>query len=357
MTGVSAVRAACADLGEAVLAARLLRERMAPRFPLALIGSESPLNHLQQHPTLRETYDEYVHFNLTSFLSGLAAQKRRLAAQMGGAWQVRHRTDASGENLVRLLMVGKMVALLMSPYEVTVYLDNDVLVLQPTLMDDLLSRTMRIADLAMPVALTQGPEDLDFLGLHGLPQLCTAMIVYRQSNQAAVSTLVQATFHMINGTRSDVLKPANQREQEYLYLAIADERMRITDALRVFALPHEYYCPFYPGQELENWWLHEVGRGTLPAWPHSWGRATARRRPSSRHLWSRTATVPSRPATAVTPEARDEVAGRVTTHACQALHGHLSAYNWRGLGWANLTHLRSSEFDTQSQWCTARSGR
>ncbi len=124
-------RKSIVDLVETVISARLLRERMHPRYPLALIGSQHVLQLLSTHASTRATYDHSVLFDVEAFLDRLKWQQQRLQRMGRQQWQVRwglHNDSfksfrSSGEQLarqaeasVKLMYLGKLIGLLMSPW-------------------------------------------------------------------------------------------------------------------------------------------------------------------------------------------------------------------------------------------------
>lgn len=148
-------------------------------------------------------------------------------------------TEADGQDNVttsdyewKSVSFWKTSALLQSPFNRTIFLDNDVYVLQPGLMHSLLTRTLRVADIAMPVSTgRQG-----YWETAPLPALCIAMIAYHLSAE------VQAYFVGAAGrlaAHTHDVPGVMQRDQEMLWF----EWYQARPWLRMTVLPEEYYCP------------------------------------------------------------------------------------------------------------------
>ena len=128
-------------LSAATLAAALLREQMAsPRLPMALATDPSIGAFLASRGAAAgaSPWDLYVGFDTVAALRRLK-ELRSLHPQ-----SVR---IAKGS----LNFLWKLAALLLSPFERTVYLDADMMVLSSTLASDLLHNSLRTYDVAMPI--------------------------------------------------------------------------------------------------------------------------------------------------------------------------------------------------------------
>ena len=175
----------------------------------------------------------------------------------------------------------KLITLGSSPYEETLYIDGDVLILSNSLASDLLQRSLRLADLVAPVdiarpaatreaalqqrrAIAKGaPFHSPPMYARGIPPLCSCMMAFRATasvqrlfRSAATRMLSQQDLHdptwpdgswpdgtggTAAGKEGDARIAIRQGDQEALWFELAfgtpDERLRVT------FLPEEYYCP------------------------------------------------------------------------------------------------------------------
>ena len=170
---------------------------------------------------------------------------------------------------LQLHFLWKLMAQAMTPYEETLYLDNDVLVLQATLAKDLLTNTLRVSDLVMPVdPVRQAPrtsrsearkakQSRQFGHVAktppmydmGIPPLCTCVMAYRRT-PSVLRLLEGATIRLALS-----LNPADptvstgmpviirQSDQEMLWIELTQSPP--DPLLRLFVIPEEYFCPAY----------------------------------------------------------------------------------------------------------------
>lgn len=114
-------------------------------------------------------------------------------------------------------------------------MDNDLFVLEPSLVHTLLASTLRFADVAAPVV----PGRHKMLGpgvsgsARGAPLLCSCLIAYRR---AALPLLREAAAGLLARRNASLLR---QGDQEYLWIAWTYSFAH----LRVMPLPEDYYCP------------------------------------------------------------------------------------------------------------------
>ena len=151
----------------------------------------------------------------------------------------------------------KLLGLLSSPFTRTLYLDLDVYLLDRRLAPSLFERTLRIADVAMPMEAARAAFAGDYWQEEaGMGQLCSALMVYRR-NRATDALFRGALGQLLTLQRPEacvdytpahnpknltkyVCNEMRQGDQEY----IMQEWIRAADpALRVVALPEEFYCP------------------------------------------------------------------------------------------------------------------
>ena len=107
-----------------------------------------------------------------------------------GLWQTWQNVNASSHlsrsegGLPINHWIYKIAVLLLTPFLETVYLDADIMVVSPNLLDDLLSRSLRIADIAFPVDPARQPNE--YPAYHrekefarGIPPMCAGLMAYR----------------------------------------------------------------------------------------------------------------------------------------------------------------------------------
>ena len=167
----------------------------------------------------------------------------------------------------------KLLGLLSSPFDRTLYVDVDVHVLDGSLPRSLLSDTLRLADVAM--AVDPSRDNDVWYRAAGAPPVCGCMIAYRR-NAATTSLFRGALSQMLAVTRPEYCfdrsrngRPLHKRDcrglrqgdQEYIYW----EWTRAADpALRMLVLPEEYYCPSIRMEGKTN---HS---GAHASWSTSW---------------------------------------------------------------------------------------
>ena len=111
---------------------------MVPVLPIALSTSQSTAAFVRSRPELRGLWDPIVELDEAALL-----RTRHLAAL-----SARHP------------FLWKLAALLLTPFERTLFLDADLLVLSPTLVSNALRNSLRIHEIAMPVDINR-PGNLD----------------------------------------------------------------------------------------------------------------------------------------------------------------------------------------------------
>jgi hypothetical protein len=215
----------------------------------------------------------------------------------------------------RLAYLHKLSGLLQTPFGRTLYLDCDVLVIAPNFAHDLLTRALRVADVAMPLdpgraahlvpherdggAPANIPQQADAQqplqqgasptrhgpAAHsaprggaaprvapwarapwvapsvGPPMLCSAVLAY-QRNAASDELFVGAARRLLSRRHPGV----RQGDQEMLWFQWQSGEGARAHELRVLALPEETYCPLERRQRPR---LPEWNRTT---WHTSWRR-------------------------------------------------------------------------------------
>jgi len=124
---------------EAVLSARVLRKFSQPLYPMALIATEDA--HAMLSASEAALWEVHRTLRLSGPILAMRAAVRVLERRWSRQW----------ERAARLSFVHKLQALLDTPFARTVFVDCDLYVLDGALVDRLLTQTLRLADLAMPI--------------------------------------------------------------------------------------------------------------------------------------------------------------------------------------------------------------
>ena len=210
-------------------------------------------------------------------------------------------SSVSSSHMLGLPYLWKLLALIASPYSETVYMDTDMVVLSSTFVSDLLLRSLRVSDLAF----AQDPNRPQYVTIkekgrlhqalankkvmpyppmygHGIPPLCTALIVYR--NTSSVRTLfTRAAGRMVaNSDRGEYTQrgmlPLRQGDQEMIWSELAHGEPN--SLLRLFVLPEEYYCPSWlpmirsPQNKRHHPYfkfVEALAAQRVPMWSTTWG--------------------------------------------------------------------------------------
>jgi hypothetical protein len=230
----------------------------------------------------------------------------------------------------------KLSCLMHSPFDRSVFLDCDVLVLHPAFVHDLLYKALSVSDVAMPLDPGRAAHLVPAAGRAksrppwvaptvGPPMLCSAVLAFRQSALVR-SFFFGAARRLMSGAHPGV----RQGDQEMLWFewtrAAGDkaggdgpraneEGAEESSAgsggtpLRVLALPEEVYCPLEARQSPSIIW---APRGAKKV------RATsARNRAASGSLSGSGA-----PPAAVLGSAWWRTSWRRGVYPCAAVHGH-----------------------------------
>jgi len=127
---------------------------------------------------------------------------------------------------MRQVYLHKLRALATTPFEQTVYLDTDVVLLRRDFVQSM-RWVAEVSDLAMPLDPNRdSPFDM-------VPMGCSCVMVYRRC-EATLQLFERASALLREGSRQGV----RQSDQEMLYLAWREAPQR----LRVLLLPEEFYC-------------------------------------------------------------------------------------------------------------------
>jgi hypothetical protein len=334
-------------LVEAAISASILRQRMAPRLPLALVTSPSAAAFVRAQEPIASLWDvllEFDHASAARRLEGLREQSPEMVRMKRGSapffWKLFH--------------------VLLSPFRRTVYLDADILVLDRSLVISLLRRSLRVHEMAFPVDVAR-PGSLDPawravrspqgaanvvrkapLGprlaspkhlqpynapmfAKGAPPMCSCMMAFSRTPRVRRLLLHAAARLAAMVNPHDITNPAlgiRQTDQEMLWfeLNLGEPAQQPSTLL----LPEEWYCPSTIGSRQ---FLDVVDRLEHSLYPW-WGFMTNRFK--NLHV----------------VDSDRYVSGGVKE--CHALHAH---YSFRLMSGWNLTRALPS---TNVRWIVAR---
>jgi len=210
-------------LREAVSAAQQLSKIAQPRYPLELHANALALNLVSRDRSTKGLWARVVPLVLAPHLRELLQRWRR-------------RSQEASAPIASF--VHKLAALARTRYERALFLDNDIRVLQPSLVHSLLSSTLAVADLAMPLDTNRETGAFEMA-----PPLCSCLVAYH--NTAEVRRLWEgASLRLLTHRHPHV----RQTDQEMIWFEWTQNQTR----LRVLALPEEYYCPL-PANAAPQW--------------------------------------------------------------------------------------------------------
>ena len=139
----------------------------------------------------------------------------------------------------------------------TLFLDNDVFVVDPDFARGLLVELTPLSDVAMPLDPDRRRKGT-FFARTWAPPVCAAVMSYSLNGDVR-RLLTWARGLLTNDTRWSRLR---RTDQEALYLAWTEE----VPQLRLLILPEETYCPSYT-RSIVTWktsWRTHVQTGTYP---------------------------------------------------------------------------------------------
>jgi hypothetical protein len=268
------------DEPECVAALRSLR-RQAARHHVTLAADNITLLQLEQLGALR-LWDSHIM---------LHPQEAERVLLSDARWR------ANAQEL-QLVYAWKLIALAASPYQETVFIDNDILVLSHTLVSDLLDHSLHVSDLAfvqdparprsearervnLASARLQGRiVTSPLMYARGVPPLCTCVMAYRRTPSVR-QLLHRATARLFLRLNTlDVSTPSTpthirQSDQEMIWFQLVTGTP--DPLLRLLVLPEEYYCPtFYPKKSKTATAYHHlvktIAGGEAPHWLTRWGK-------------------------------------------------------------------------------------
>ena len=196
-----------------------IRSIMSPRYPIELHASDHALV-IERRVRWQELWDFLVRMTLPGPFQQMMVKRTSSGTDTG----IRDSFYA---------FVHKLCALDQTHFRRAVFIDADVKVIQPSLIHSLLSSTLRLAEVAMPVDTNRRPWQN--LGFEGVPPICSCLIAFH--NIPTVRALwMGAAIRLLEGRHPQV----RQGDQEMIMFEWATQNVT---QLRMLVLPEEYYCP------------------------------------------------------------------------------------------------------------------
>ena len=205
---------------ELLTSASQIRSIMSPRYPIELHANDHALALIERRVRWQELWDFLVRMTLPGPFQQMMVKRTSSGTDTG----IRDSFYA---------FVHKLCALDQTHFRRAVFIDADVKVIQPSLIHSLLSSTLRLAEVAMPVDTNRRPWQN--LGFEGVPPICSCLIAFH--NIPTVRALwMGAAIRLLEGRHPQV----RQGDQEMIMFEWATQNVT---QLRMLVLPEEYYCP------------------------------------------------------------------------------------------------------------------
>ena len=341
-------------MSEGTVMALFLRQKMTPKLPMALVSDAAAVSFVHARPELADVWDHLLTLDVASATTALKAAQMPIP-------------------LSKFWCIWKLAGLLMSPFEHTLYVDADVMVLNPSFASDLLQNSLRLHDMAMPVdtnrpgkgdptmksarADTTGffaqtryhaapsgeqPELMEPpMFARGFPPFCTGIIAYARKTEVR-RLLEHAGARLIGqlnrNDATDASIAVRQTEQEMMWFELAlGPRSKQP---RLLVLPEEYYCPAAAGSRQSLVYSEQLAARKSPFWGvvgHTREKGAAKRT-----LKTQMATITN-----------DRYLSGGSKD-CHATHLHLSNYRLKVF---NITDSFSGRRAHQVQWALFRMDR
>jgi hypothetical protein len=274
-----------------------LHRTMTSPFPVDLLANEPAQKALASLPAREE---RKPHWDSVRTLT-LHPRLQRLQREPGSvSW-------LAGDS--RNAYLHKLSGLMQTRFRRTLFLDCDVFVISPALVSGLLVDTLNVADIAMPLDPGRAAHLVPTSGKGkgeiapwaapavGPPMLCSAMLAYRSTNGTA-DLFVGAGRRLVRSLHPNV-RQGDQEMMWFEWTRGATSRSN-GSALRVLALPEEYYCPLERRQNPDaDWqasrWRTSWRRGVYPCAAvhgHIYAQTTSRRKRRAPVIAIRPATRP-----------------------------------------------------------------
>ena len=267
-------------LSEGTVMALILRQQMKPAMPMALVSDAAAVAFVRARPELTDVWDHLLTLDVDA--ATVALQAAQMPIPVSKFW-----------------CIWKLAGLSMSPFERTLYVDADVMVLNPSFAIDLLQNGLRLHDMAMPVDTNRpGKGDparksarADTTGFYaqtryhkapsgeqpelmeppmfarGFPPFCTGIIAFARTPQV-FRLLKHAGARLVSQmNRNDATDASifvRQTEQEMMWFELAQGPP--AKQPRVLVLPEEYYCPAVAGSRQALVYNEQLAAGKAPFW-------------------------------------------------------------------------------------------
>ena len=208
-----------ASMRPTVEAAWRLRHTLSPTFPMELLVNRP---------------------------QALRVLSRPEAGLWDGARVVRHHASLNlshvvGQNFAKIHYAWRLSAFAQSSFQLTLHLDADVMVLDPSFADALFSTAPLVSDVAMPMDPNRGTSEQgqrwSSAGGWAVPPLCGCLMLYNKT-EAVKQWLLSSAQRLL--TVTDQHADLRLGDQEYLWYEWVEGRGR---NLRLLVLPEEFYCP------------------------------------------------------------------------------------------------------------------
>ena len=208
-----------ASMRPTVEAAWRLRHTLSPTFPMELLVNRP---------------------------QALRVLSRPEAGLWDGARVVRHHASLNlshvvGQNFAKIHYAWRLSAFAQSSFQLTLHLDADVMVLDPSFADALFSTAPLVSDVAMPIDPNRGTSEQgqrwSSAGGWAVPPLCGCLMLYNKT-EAVKQWLLSSAQRLL--TVTDQHADLRLGDQEYLWYEWVEGRGR---NLRLLVLPEEFYCP------------------------------------------------------------------------------------------------------------------
>jgi len=267
-------------MSEGTVMALFLRQQMTPKLPMALVSDGAAVTFVQARPEMADVWDHLLTLDVDAATTALKSAHMPIPGS-------------------KFWCIWKLAGLAMSPFERTLYIDADVMVLNPSFASDLLQNSLRLHDMAMPVDTnrpgkgdpTKKSARADTTGFfaqtryhatssgerpelmeppmfaRGFPPFCTGIIAYARTVEVR-RLLDHAGARLIGqlnrNDSTDASIAVRQTEQEMMWFELALGPP--SKQPRVLVLPEEYYCPAVAGSRQSLVYSEQLAARKSPFW-------------------------------------------------------------------------------------------
>ena len=138
----------------------------------------------------------------------------------------------------------RIKAFLTTRFDRTLFLDNDVYIIQTMFVHNLLTDVNEISDIAMPIDPNRGKETTIFGYNNPIPPVCGAVISY---NLTSTRPLFEKALELYN--EPSEWRKVRKGDQEAIYISWT----KYVKNIRMLILPEETYCPWYNHNSKLTW--------------------------------------------------------------------------------------------------------